>query len=242
MLRFDLKARLAGDTTEGGLSERIASVVQGCIEEGEFPVGKRLPAERELAEAMGVSRTSVRAAIQKLKTQGLISSVQGGGTRVADHLPLAGEALARYAASHGEDLDALIDMRFTLDCWAAKTAIASITPAQLARMERALQVMQDLEASRGQVMQAVTDYRAAWCEAVGSPIFTFIDRSIADTLTHLTGVAAQQKRLVFPETRLLIQAAIDFHAALSDGDLEAAIAALELHRRGMLGYPKLAQS
>lgn len=241
MLRFDLKARLADDTTPGGLSERIASVIQGCIEEGEFSVGKRLPAERELAEIMEVSRTSVRAAIQKLKTQGLISAVQGGGTRVADHLPLAGEALARYAASHGESLERLIDMRFALDCWAARQAVQTITSSQLARMHRALQVMQDLEAPRSQVMQAVADFRAAWSEAVGSPIFAFVDRSIADTLIHLTGVAAQEKRLVFPETRLLIKAARDFHDALSERDSEAAIAALELHRQAMLGYPKLKQ-
>ncbi len=241
MLRFDLKSRLEADATTGGLSERIASVIQGCIEEGEFPVGKRLPPERELAEVMGVSRTSVRSAIQKLKTQGLVSAIQGGGTRVADHLPLAGEALARYAASHGEDLDALIDMRFTLDCWAARRAAKTITDAQLDRMERALVVMQDLDAERTQVLRAVQDYRSAWGEAVGSPIFAFVDRSIADTLTHLTGVALQQKRQVFPETRLLIQAAVDFHAALAARDPEAAVTALELHKRAMLSYPQLAQ-
>lgn len=241
MLRFDLKARLEKDATQGGLSERIASVIQGCIEEGAFAVGKRLPAERELAEVMGVSRTSVRGAIQRLKTQGLISAVQGGGTRVADHLPLAGEALARYAASHGENLERLIDMRFTLDCWAVRQAVQSIDSSQLARMRRALQVMADIDAPRGQVMQAVQDYRAAWCEAVGSPLFAFVDRSIADTLSYLTGVAQQEKRRVLPETRLMIQAAHDFYQALSDRDAKAAIAALEQHRKAMLAYPKLSQ-
>ncbi len=239
MLRFDLKARLA-DEPGTGLSERIAFVIQGCIEEGAFPIGKRLPPERELAEAMGVSRTSLRSAIQQLKTQGLISAVQGGGTRVADHLPISGQALARYAEHHGEDLGTLIDLRFTLDSWAAKRAVKAITPAQLERMHRALMVMGDQGASGAQQMQATRDFRDAWCEAVGSPMFHFVNRALAETLLHLTGVASLERQSR-PEAGLQHEAATAFCRALEARDEAAALAALELHKRGMLNYPKVKQ-
>lgn len=238
MLRFDLKARLA-DQSGTGLSERIAAVIQGCIEEGAFPIGKRLPPERELAEAMGVSRTSLRTAIQQLKTQGLISAVQGGGTRVADHLSISGQALARFAAHHGEDLNTLIDLRFTLDCWAARRAVVAITPAQIARMRRALTAMLDPSLERTQLMQATRDYRDAWCEAVASPMFHFVDRALAETLIHLTGVANLERQQL-PETALLLQAASAFCQAMEDRDEGAALAALELHRTAMMGHDKLA--
>ena len=45
--------------------------------------GERLPAERQLAERLGVSRPSLREAIQKLASKGLLHSRQGGGTYVA---------------------------------------------------------------------------------------------------------------------------------------------------------------
>lgn len=238
MLRFDLKARLATQTGNG-LSERIAAVLQGCIEEGAFPVGKRLPPERELADVMEVSRTSVRSAIQQLKTQGLISAVQGGGTRVADHLPLSGQALARYAAHHGEDLDTLIDLRFTLDCWAARRAVKTISTKQIERMQRALGAMLDESSPRSQLMQATNDFRTAWCEAAGSPMFHFVDKALAETLIHLTGIAFQERQRL-PETRLLLDAAKAFCKAMENRDELAAIQALELHRQGLKGYRHLA--
>jgi DNA-binding FadR family transcriptional regulator len=238
MLRFNLRARLA-DQTGHGLSERIAAVIQGCIEDGAFPIGKRLPPERELAEAMGVSRSSLRTAIHQLKTQGLISAVQGGGTRVADHLPISGQALARYASHHGEDMDTLVDLRYTLDCWAAKRAVQAITPEQLERMRRALGVMRDPTVERPQLMQATADFRAAWCEAAGSPMFQFVDRALAETVIHLSGIA-QMERQSLPETNMLLEAAQAFCQAMSDRDEAAALKALELHRQGMLGHRKLA--
>ena len=48
--------------------------------EGSLKPGQRLPPERELAERFGVSRPSLREAIQKLAARGLLTSRQGGGT------------------------------------------------------------------------------------------------------------------------------------------------------------------
>lgn len=53
---------------------------------GTYQVGERLPPERELAEQLGTSRPSVRAALSKLESQGMIDRVQGGGTYVSEKL------------------------------------------------------------------------------------------------------------------------------------------------------------
>ena len=65
------------------------SVAQWVVEElkryiasGDLAPGDRLPSERQLSETLRVSRVSVRSALQNLKAQGLLSSVQGGGTHV----------------------------------------------------------------------------------------------------------------------------------------------------------------
>lgn len=62
------------------VSDQIASRVVS----GELPPGGSLPSERELAEALGVSRPAVREAIKRLDAVGVVNVRQGGGTTVRD--------------------------------------------------------------------------------------------------------------------------------------------------------------
>ena len=63
------------------LYQEIALQIRAHIESGEFPVGSRLPAERELAQELKVSRPSVREAILALEVEGLVE-VWTGGSRL----------------------------------------------------------------------------------------------------------------------------------------------------------------
>ena len=61
------------------LYRRIADQIAALIDRGEFPAGTRLPAERELARELGVSRTSVREAIISLEIAGKVEVRIGNG-------------------------------------------------------------------------------------------------------------------------------------------------------------------
>jgi DNA-binding FadR family transcriptional regulator len=61
------------------LYRQIADQIAGLIAKGEFPNGSRLPAERELASKLGVSRASVREAIISLEIAGLVEVRVGTG-------------------------------------------------------------------------------------------------------------------------------------------------------------------
>src|ERR687895_214281 len=63
-----------------------------AIRLGILPAGTRLPSERDLAEQLGISRSTLRLAITTLVESGHLVSVRGraGGTFVADRPPLAG--------------------------------------------------------------------------------------------------------------------------------------------------------
>lgn len=61
------------------LYRQIADQIAQLIASGEFPAGARLPAERELAASLGVSRTSVREAIISLEMSGLVDVRVGTG-------------------------------------------------------------------------------------------------------------------------------------------------------------------
>jgi DNA-binding transcriptional MocR family regulator len=65
------------------LNEQLATSITGLIEGGSLPAGTRIPSERELSAALGVSRTTVVAAYDRLRTSGAVRSRRGSGTRVA---------------------------------------------------------------------------------------------------------------------------------------------------------------
>src|SRR5689334_24759918 len=69
------------------LYRQIADQLAHLIARGEFPAGSRLPAERELAVSLGVSRTSVREAIISLEMNGLVEVRVGTGIFVTNPPP-----------------------------------------------------------------------------------------------------------------------------------------------------------
>jgi DNA-binding FadR family transcriptional regulator len=77
------------------LYRQIADQIAQLIANGEFPAGSRLPAERELAVSLGVSRTSVREAIISLEMSRLVEVRVGTGIFVA----------AQNGAMHGTNVD-----------------------------------------------------------------------------------------------------------------------------------------
>lgn len=66
------------------LDEQIAASLADAILDGHFPPGSTLPPERELAEWLGVNRTSLRQGLARLQHMGLIEARQGSGNVVRD--------------------------------------------------------------------------------------------------------------------------------------------------------------
>lgn len=66
------------------LDEQIAASIADAILDGAFPPGSTLPPERELAEQLGVNRTSLRQGLARLQHMGLIEARHGSGNVVRD--------------------------------------------------------------------------------------------------------------------------------------------------------------
>lgn len=64
------------------LSQKIERKIESAIREKKLPVGSKLPTERELCEAFGVSRTALREALRRLSARGLIEITKGSGMTV----------------------------------------------------------------------------------------------------------------------------------------------------------------
>lgn len=70
------------------LSDQLAEQLYVLVQQRQLQPGQRLPAERQLAEELGVSRAALREAIQRLSSRGILESRVGSGTFVCAHAPL----------------------------------------------------------------------------------------------------------------------------------------------------------
>src|SRR5260370_5533458 len=66
------------------LYEQIVQQVEESVHKGALKTGDKLPAEREMAEQFGVSRTAVREAVKALREKGLVEAYPGRGTFITD--------------------------------------------------------------------------------------------------------------------------------------------------------------
>jgi DNA-binding FadR family transcriptional regulator len=85
--------------TKKRATEEAADRVRAAILAGELTPGSDLPGERELAERLGISRLTLRSALARLETEGLVQPVHGSGTRVLDYRETGGIDLIGYLAA-----------------------------------------------------------------------------------------------------------------------------------------------
>jgi DNA-binding transcriptional MocR family regulator len=85
---------LGGPPADRPVYAAVARSLRGLVLDGRLPLRTRLPAERELAASLGVSRTTVTAAYDALRAEGYVESRQGAGSWIT--LPPGGLSTARY--------------------------------------------------------------------------------------------------------------------------------------------------
>lgn len=126
------------------VDEQIATSIADAILDGVFPPGSTLPPERELAEQLGVNRTSLRQGLARLQQMGLIEVRHGSGSVVCDpegltH-PAVVEALVRKL---GPDfLVELLEIRAALGPLIGRLAAGRSAPEDAEALQAALTAVQ----------------------------------------------------------------------------------------------------
>jgi GntR family transcriptional repressor for pyruvate dehydrogenase complex len=129
--------------------EEVAKQIERLILKKLKP-GDKLPSERELAEMLQVSRSSIRDAIRGLELMGLVEPRQGAGTIVRE--PSAEKSLNPFedALKRRQELvSELLDFRKMLEPPLAARAATHASPDEIAEMEEILQ-RQEATLSRGE--------------------------------------------------------------------------------------------
>ena len=122
---------------EPRLYEKLADKILDLISSGSWKPGFRLPPERELSEAFGVSRTVVREAVKALEARGVLESVAGGGVsvRLADFSMVSRSLQTYMQLSNRVDFEIrLNEVRRVLEVEMVALAAARRTPEEVARL------------------------------------------------------------------------------------------------------------
>src|SRR5262249_35276539 len=105
-----------GRSVVEGSAEQVVAYVRDLIERKQLRPGDKLPAERELAAQLGVSRPTVRMGLHALAAMGCVVSRHGSGTYIPDGPPLLGpEPLNILAALHDFTHQQMYDARRILE-------------------------------------------------------------------------------------------------------------------------------
>ncbi len=117
---------------EGPLYARLAKAIRTGIGDGTIPVGSRLPAERVLADALAVSRTTVATAYRLLEEEGWLERRRGSGTRVKLRSDLRGAEASKVPLSQGVAIETLLgELEGTIDLTVAGFGGAEALPADM---------------------------------------------------------------------------------------------------------------
>jgi GntR family transcriptional repressor for pyruvate dehydrogenase complex len=134
----------------GRASQQIVDQIVDLLRSGELEAGHRLPSERQLAEAFGVSRVTVRDAIRILQARGLMDvkvGVSGGAFVTAPTADVLGERLSDVLAMSDISPEEVAETRLVMELGILDLALKRATDDDLAALgdicERAEQAMAD---------------------------------------------------------------------------------------------------
>ncbi|MBB5800839.1 DNA-binding FadR family transcriptional regulator [Saccharothrix ecbatanensis] len=170
--------------------------VEAELTEGRLGVGQQLPAERKLAEDLGVSRATVREAIRVLQAMGVVRSGVGSGpdagtTVIADPAGGLGAALRLHLATRRLPMADLVGTRVMIESHSVRAAAAVPDHPDLARAADLLTRMDAPELTADAFHQLDADFHVALTAAAGNAVNTAIMAALRDAIHHTVLDAVQ---------------------------------------------------
>ena len=174
------------------LYEQIVQQIEESILQGALKPGDQLPAERELAEQFGVSRTAVREAVKALREKGLVEAYSGRGTFVTDGTSQAIRQSLDLMIKIGQPDGSthLAELRAILEPEIAALAATRAEEQYVTTMRDAVAVMDRARQDPDAYIEADLDFHLALAEAAANPL-------ILSLIDSIVGLLREQRMRIF---------------------------------------------
>jgi GntR family transcriptional repressor for pyruvate dehydrogenase complex len=175
---------------------QVLRQIEERILDGRLRSGDRLPAERELADLLGVSRGSVREALRVLRAMGIVTSGAGRGPDsgcvvTGEPTPALSNLLRLHLALAHFDLDDLVDTRIQLEAHAATQAAARADEGQLGRLAGLVEKMADPGLPAKEFNALDTEFHVAIGEASGNKLVSVLMQGLRDSVEREMVLASE---------------------------------------------------
>lgn len=196
------------------ISIQIAEQIRASILSGEFSPGDKLPPERELAEMFGVSRPSVREALNNLAAAGLVESYQGGGTVIKSLVESqSATPLSELIRTERERALDVVEVRKGMEAWTALYAAQRALPEDLRRLEEVIAAMEanltgtasseDLDANF-HILIAKSTHNIIWLHMMQS-VFDAM-KEFQQSVWRAVYLSEEDRRLLFNHHKAIFEA------------------------------------
>lgn len=164
------------------ISDQVFDQLRELVFRGELKPGEQIMPERELAEALNVSRISVRDAIKKLVVMGLLEQRQGQGTFVRNPDAKAQNPLAILMETQNATLEDLLEVRMGLECYPAALAAERASASDIQFLEKSIEEMRSEVQSGRLGSEADVSFHMAIAYASKNPLQVYIMKNFFDFL------------------------------------------------------------
>jgi DNA-binding FadR family transcriptional regulator len=224
--------RLVSDPVRG--SAWITGKLRHAIQEGAYAHGEKLPAERQLAEAFGTSRTTVRMALDQLEQERLVTRRVGAGTFVN----FRGAARNEDVTELTSPLE-LIEVRLALEPHMTRLAVLNSTARDIDRLAEFIEGLPSECSDAEGFTRWDEEFHLAIAECSHNPLLVALYRQINEVRTHRQWGAMKDKVLTPERIADYNQQHRSLFEAIRSRDVESAVAIITNHlhhaRRQLLG-------
>ena len=227
----DLAHLFAGEQMESSrtLADRVTESLMRKIVGEELPAGTQLPSEQVLAQSFAVSRTVIREAISRLKSEGLVDTKQGRGAFVRRDRSEVPFRVGIDPENPRTSLLHILELRLGLDAEIAAVAAVRRTRDQMTAIQKALAAIDEASEQGGDAVAEDMEFHLSIAQATRNPMFFDLIRFLGAAFYGGIAVTRANERRM---EALAKQTRIE-HAAIADAilkrDASAAASAARTH-------------
>lgn len=206
------------------LTDQIFDTIKELILTEQWPAGYKLPSEPELANQLGVSRMSLRMALQKLQTLGLIEVQVGNGTYVKEISVSTYFEEIGSLLTHMASLQDILELRIALEGIGIRLAVQRHSPEQMEQLKRCLHNFHEavLQYDREKIAKADANFHECIIEMSGNKLLTMIYRLCSKTFLDYFKVTTTTTKILPPDYDFSDELHMRIYKALEKGDNEEA--------------------
>lgn len=194
------------------VTNQVIEYLKESIESGDWVVGEKIPSENQMVEELGVSRSSIRTALQHLVGLGVLKSYQGKGTfLINSQVENWDESESKITSKDCKDIFKVLEFRRILEPDACRLAVKHCTEETIAMLKAYLDQMKMFEGDRTKFVRADLKFHEAICKMSGNPL---LEKSLHKVFLETRKNHEQMNELFGYES------GIHYHTVILDAFLE----------------------